>query len=102
MRWIGHDMDGSGPSGISPSGHTMDGITHNFAKTTGAPSHMEDGSTGVKHWIQGVVNSQGFHKGALTKQAHSAGETPMQLARQHQHDSGKTGARARFAVNVNK
>lgn len=42
------------------------------------------------------------HPGALTKKANTAGETPMQFAKAHEHDSGKTGRQARFAEMLNK
>jgi hypothetical protein len=55
-----------------------------------------------KKWIQTVTQAPGFKEGALTAQAHAAGESPMEFAREHYHDSGTTGARARFAVNAQK
>ena len=42
------------------------------------------------------------HPGALTKAAHAAGETPMQFAEKHKHDSGKTGQRARLALTLRR
>ena len=101
LHWLGHDADGSGADSVYPRAHYLDGVFHKFAKTTDAPM-QEDGKPPVHRWIQGVVNSSHFKKGALTAQAHSAGETPMQFAHQHAHDTGKTGARSRFALNVNK
>ena len=47
-----------------------------------------------KHWIQGAIK----HPGALTAEASKEGETPMEFAAEHKHDSGKTGARSRFAL----
>lgn len=52
------------------------------------------------HWMQKAVPAS--HEGLLTKQAKRAGESPMEFAHEHYHDSGKTGARARFAVNAQK
>jgi hypothetical protein len=49
-------------------------------------------------WMSGAVK----HPGALTKTAHKAGMSPMAYARKHYHDSGKTGERARFAINAQK
>jgi len=40
------------------------------------------------------------HPGALTAQAKRAGESPMAFARQHEHDSGTTGRRARLAITL--
>jgi hypothetical protein len=40
------------------------------------------------------------HPGALTKKAHAAGMSPMAFAREHEHDSGKTGQQARFAITL--
>ena len=37
-------------------------------------------------------------KGALTKSAHAAGQSPMAFAREHAFDKGKTGQRARLAL----
>lgn len=51
-----------------------------------------------KHWMKDAVK----HPGALTKKASSAGESPMEFAHEHYHDSGQTGEQARFAVNAQK
>lgn len=40
--------------------------------------------------------------GALTASAKKAGQSPMSFAQAHQHDSGKTGQRARFALLMQK
>lgn len=48
------------------------------------------------HWIHGAIE----HKGALTRKAHAAGESPMEFARQHEHDSGTTGRQARLAETL--
>lgn len=47
-------------------------------------------------WISSAVK----HPGALTRKAEKAGETPMEFARQHQHDSGTTGRQARLAITL--
>jgi hypothetical protein len=52
----------------------------------------------AKHFIQSAIR----HPGALTAQAKKAGETPMEFARQHQHDSGTTGRRSRLALTLSK
>lgn len=52
----------------------------------------------AKKWIAGAIK----HPGALTKSAKAAGESPMQFAEQHKHDSGKTGARSRLALTLRK
>lgn len=48
----------------------------------------------MANFIAGAIK----HPGALTKSAHAAGESPMEFAQEHKHSSGKTGARARFAL----
>lgn len=50
----------------------------------------------VKKWISGAIE----HKGALTKKAKSAGESPMTYAREHEHSKGKTGKQARLAITL--
>jgi hypothetical protein len=47
-----------------------------------------------KNWIQGMH----MKKGALTKKAEKAGESPMEFAHSHEHAKGKTGKEARLAV----
>lgn len=42
------------------------------------------------------------HPGALTAQAKRAGESPMEFAREHAHDTGTTGKRARLALTLRK
>ena len=59
-------------------------------------------SDNAKKWIQGVTESKGFKKGALTAQAHRAGQSPMEFAHAHERSSGKVGRRARFAINAQK
>lgn len=50
----------------------------------------------MSNFIQKAIK----HPGALTKSAHAAGESPMEFAEEHKHDSGKTGQRARFALTL--
>ena len=50
----------------------------------------------AKKWIAGAIR----HKGALTASAKKAGESPMEFAQQHKHDSGTTGRRARLAITL--
>lgn len=52
----------------------------------------------MANWIAGAIKKPG----ALTKSAHAAGESPMQFAKAHKHDSGKTGQRARLAMTLSK
>lgn len=42
------------------------------------------------------------HPGALTAQAHAAGQSPMSFAADHAHDSGTTGKRARLALTLRR
>ena len=51
-----------------------------------------------KKWISGAIK----HPGALTKKAQHSGKSPMAYARAHQHDKGKTGQQARFALLLQK
>ena len=48
------------------------------------------------NFIQGAIK----HPGALTRSAKAVGESPMEFAEEHQHDSGTTGRRARFAITL--
>lgn len=48
----------------------------------------------MANWIKGAIKKPG----ALTKSAKAAGESPMEFAREHKGDSGKTGQRARLAL----
>lgn len=43
-----------------------------------------------------------MHKGALRKKASAAGEPTMDFAREHKHDSGKTGMQSRLALTFAK
>lgn len=49
-------------------------------------------------WIQGAVKKPG----AFTAQAKRAGKSVGEFAREEAHASGKTGQRARFALNMRK
>lgn len=46
-----------------------------------------------KNWIAGAIK----HPGAMTAQADNAGVSNRTFATEHEHDSGKTGQRARLA-----
>lgn len=50
----------------------------------------------AKKWIAKAIK----HPGALTAQAKKAGESPMEFAEKHKHDSGTTGKRARLAITL--
>jgi hypothetical protein len=60
--------------------------------------------TGKDRWMQSARNKMKKKgtEGSETRLAHAAGESPMEFARQHYHDSGAVGKKARFAVNANK
>lgn len=47
-----------------------------------------------KHFIAGAIK----HPGALTAAAHREGVSNSTYEREHEHDSGKAGERARFAL----
>lgn len=51
-----------------------------------------------KHFIKGAIK----HPGAFSAQAQRAGKSTRQFALEHQHDSGTTGERARFALTLMK
>lgn len=61
-------------------------------------ANYEGLSNGGGKWIQKAIK----HPGALTKKANKAGESPMGFAREHMHDSGKTGQQARLAITLRK
>lgn len=48
----------------------------------------------MSNWIKGAIK----HPGAFTKQAHAAGESVSEFAREKAHAPGKTGQRARLAL----
>lgn len=47
-----------------------------------------------KNWIKGAIK----HPGALTRQAHAAGQSPRAFAATHASSPGVTGKRARLAL----
>jgi len=49
-----------------------------------------------KFWIKGAIK----HKGALTRKAKAAGQTPMAFAREHTGTAGATGAQSRLALTL--
>lgn len=51
-----------------------------------------------KKWIQGAH----LKTGSFTRSAKRAGESVGEFAREHEHDSGKTGKRARLAMTFRK
>ena len=87
-------------SGMADMSHQQ---LHDFASTptAGLPARKMYGEEGG-NWIGKMTSSPSFHKGALTAQANSAGETPMAFARKHYGDTGVTGRRSRAAVNMQK
>ena len=52
----------------------------------------------AKKWIAGAIKKPG----ALTKQAKTAGMSPMAFARKKKGAKGKTGKRARLAITLGK
>jgi hypothetical protein len=50
----------------------------------------------AEKWISGAIK----HPGALTAQAKREGKSPMAFAREHAHDPGTTGKRARLALTL--
>jgi len=51
-----------------------------------------------RKFIQSAIKKPG----ALTAQAKRAGKSPMEFAREKQHAPGKTGQRARFALQLRR
>jgi len=51
-----------------------------------------------QNFIQGAIK----HPGAFSAQAKRAGQSTREFALAHQHDSGTTGRRARFALTLMK
>lgn len=49
-----------------------------------------------RKWIKGAIQ----HPGAFRRKAKAAGESTAAFAREHQHDSGTTGAQARLAETL--
>ena len=52
----------------------------------------------AEHFIQRMH----MKKGALTEKANRAGETPMEFAQEHKHDSGETGSESRLAITLRR
>jgi hypothetical protein len=50
----------------------------------------------AKHFIKDAIK----HPGAFRKKAEAAGETTREFAKEHEHDSGKTGQQARLAETL--
>jgi hypothetical protein len=50
-----------------------------------------------KKWIKAATSNS---HGQFRKKAEAAGETTREFAKEHEHDSGKTGAQARLAENL--
>lgn len=50
-----------------------------------------------KKWIKSAT--KGAH-GQFRKKAEAAGETTREFAKEHEHDSGKTGSQARLAETL--
>lgn len=63
---------------------------------TTAKAYAKGGKVGGGNWIAGAIK----HPGALTRQAHAAGQSPMAFAAAHKGDSGTTGRRARLALTL--
>jgi len=52
-----------------------------------------------KHkWIKNAINPE--HKGEFREKAEHAGKSTAAYAREHEHDSGKTGKQARLAETL--
>ncbi len=49
-----------------------------------------------KHWIKGAIK----HPGAFRAAAERAGKSTAEFAREHEHDSGTLGNRARLAETL--
>ena len=49
-------------------------------------------------WIQKAIPES--HKGDFKAKAEAAGETTREFAKEHEHDSGKTGKQARLAETL--
>ena len=53
-----------------------------------------------KKWISKAIIPQ--NRGALTKKAKAAGQSPMQYAKGHKGSPGRTGRQARLALTLRK
>jgi hypothetical protein len=52
----------------------------------------------ARRWIQSAIK----RPGALTEKARRAGMSPMEYARRHASDPGRTGKQARLALTLQK
>lgn len=52
----------------------------------------------AKKWISKAIKHPGAEKAAAKR----AGESTQEYMRQHEHDSGKAGARARLGLRLSK
>jgi hypothetical protein len=53
-------------------------------------------ASGKKKWIKGSIK----HPGSFREAAERAGKTTREFAKEHEHDSGKLGDRARLAETL--
>lgn len=51
-----------------------------------------------RNWIKSAIPES--HKGDFREKAEKAGKTTGAFAKEHEHDSGKTGAQARLAETL--
>jgi hypothetical protein len=51
-----------------------------------------------KKWISKAITPS--HKGEFRAKAEAAGKSTREFAKEHEHDSGKTGAQARLAETL--
>ena len=61
-------------------------------------AEKKEGKLQEKNWIAGAIK----HPGAMTKAAKAEGETNSEYEKEHEHDSGKAGKRARLALTLAK
>jgi hypothetical protein len=92
---------------------THSGSMGGEAMNAGDTSSLQREGTSMDHPMKKTSKSRWMQKatdkmkakgteGSETRLAHAAGESPMGWAREHYHDSGVNGRKARFAVNANK
>lgn len=58
---------------------------------------MADEKPRKKKWISGATSNS---HGQFKAKAEAAGKTTREFAKEHEHDSGKTGAQARLAETL--
>lgn len=51
-----------------------------------------------KKWIQAAIPKS--HRGVFKAKAEAAGKSTAEFAKEHEHDSGKTGSQARLAETL--